>query len=210
MTAPCSPRYSACPRQPEKDSWVSLKYAILGFLIDKPLHGYRLKEVLSPGLSRKQLMNDGILYPLLSRMKKEGLIRKKVKARAGILSRHVYYPTSKGRKSFKEWLKNDENENDAITYDFFLGHPFLYKTMFFKRLTKPEIQLKLKVQKTATNEKLENFYRIRKGMVERSVDPYRIAILDLGIAQQRAKNRWLNALLTKIRGKKAKRRRHVR
>ena len=189
---------------------MSLKYAILGFLVDKPLHGYRLKEVISPGLSRKQLMNDGILYPLLSRMEKEGLIRKKVKSRDGIVSRHVYYPTAKGKKSFTEWLKDGGNENDSITYDFFLGHPFLYKTMFFKRLSKPEIQAKLKAQKTATNEKLVNFYRIRKGMVERRADEYRIAILDLGIAQQRAKGRWINALLNEKRKKTSKRRNHGR
>ena len=31
-------------------------------------------------------------------------------------------------------------------------------------------------------------------MVERGVDPYRVAVLDLGIAQQREKVRWLKQL----------------
>ncbi|HJX62052.1 MAG TPA: PadR family transcriptional regulator, partial [Dehalococcoidia bacterium] len=57
---------------------MSLKNTILGILIDKPRHGYELKQALSPGLPRRRLMNDGILYPLLARMEKEGLVRSRV------------------------------------------------------------------------------------------------------------------------------------
>lgn len=177
---------------------MSLKYAILGFLVDKSMHGYMLKKALSPGLRRDQLMNDGVLYPLLTKMEREGLLRKKIeRGEKGTPNRHVYTVSAEGKKVFREWLDAPAFEDDDITYDFFLGHPFLYKCMFFKYLTKTEVQKKLKAQRESAEAKLENFYRIRKGMAERNVDAFRIAILDLGIAQQRDKILWLGKLLKK-------------
>ena len=42
-----------------------MKYPVLGFLFDQPMHGYALKCALSPALPPGQTVNDGILYPLL-------------------------------------------------------------------------------------------------------------------------------------------------
>lgn len=181
---------------------MALKHVILGLLMERPVHGYQLKHALSPGLTRRQMVNDGVLYPLLAKMEKERLIRKKVLSIEGVRDRHVYYPTEKGRKAFCEWLKSTSFEEDAIAYDFFMGHPFLLKCMFFKHLTSKEILNKFHAQRKAAEAKLKEFKHIRKGMVERRVDPFRIAILDLGMAQQRAKLLWLNRLFKKERRRK--------
>jgi virulence activator alpha len=53
-------------------------------------------------------------------------------------------------------------------------------------------------QLESSEAKLAHFRRIRKGMVERGVDPYRIAVLDLGIAQQRERIRWLKRMRAEI------------
>lgn len=173
---------------------MSLKYTILGLLIDKPTHGYDLKQALSPTLSRHRLMNDGVLYPLLAKMEKEGLVRSKVEKGEKRPNRHVFHPTARGRQVFFEWLRGSAFEEDQVTYDFFLGHPFLSKCVFFKHLSREEICGKLRAQRESAVAKLETFNRIREGMVERGVDPFRIAILDLGIAQHREKIRWLETL----------------
>ena len=171
-----------------------LKYTILGLVIDKPRHGYELKQALSPALPRRRLMNDGILYPLLARMEKEGLVRSRVERGDGRPDRHVFKPTAAGRRLFFDWLRGPAFEEDEVSYDFFLGHPFLAKCMFFKHLSPEEVRAKLTAQAETAAAKLEAFYRIREGMVERGVDPLRIAILDLGVAQQREKIRWLEKL----------------
>lgn len=173
---------------------MSLKCSILGILIDKPRHGYELKQALSPALPRERLMNDGILYPLLAKMEKEGLVRRRVERGDGRPDRHVFEPTEAGRRVFFEWLRGQAFEEDEVSYDFFLGHPFLTKCMFFKHLTREEVRAKLTAQTETARAKLESFYRIREGMVERGADPLRIAILDLGVAQQREKVRWLEKL----------------
>ena len=173
---------------------MSLKHTILGILVDGPRHGYDLKRALSPALPRQRLMNDGILYPLLARMEKEGLVRSRVEPGEGRPDRRVFEPTAVGRRLFFDWLRGPAFEEDEVTYDFFLGHPFLAKCMFFKHLSRDEVRAKLAAQAESAAAKLESFRQIREGMVERGVDPLRIAILDLGVAQQREKIRWLERL----------------
>jgi DNA-binding PadR family transcriptional regulator len=171
-----------------------MKHAILGFLIDQPMHGYALKRVLSPALPRERRVNDGVLYPLLKRMEAEGLIKGRVERRDGAPDRRVFHPTEAGRREFREWLESSVSEEDEVAYDFMLGHPFLSKCLFFGELSRSAVAGKVADQLEAGEAKLADFRRIRKGMAERRVDPYRIAVLDLGIAQQRERVRWLKRM----------------
>jgi PadR family transcriptional regulator AphA len=171
-----------------------MKHAILGFLIDQPLHGYALKRALSPALPRERRVNDGVLYPLLKRMEAEGLISGRTERRDGAPDRRVFHPTEAGRRAFADWLESSVEEEDEVAYDFMLGHPFLTKCLFFDRLSPSAVAQKIADQLEAGELKLAAFRRIRKGMVERGVDPYRIAVLELGIAQQRERVRWLKQM----------------
>jgi DNA-binding PadR family transcriptional regulator len=172
-----------------------LDFVVLGLLMERPSHGYALKRALSPALPRERLLNDGILYPLLDRLERDKLIRKKTREVEGAPARNEFHVTAAGRRAFLAWLESEEHEDDEVTYDFFVGHPFLAKCMFFALLPEPALQAKLQAQRHAVQSKLATFDRIRSGMVERGVDPFRIAILDLGIEQTRAKQRWLDRLL---------------
>lgn len=172
-----------------------MKQAILGFLVDQPMHGYELKRKLSPALPRERRMNDGVLYPLLRRMEAEGLVRKRVERGATGRDRNVFHATARGRREFDRWLRSSDEEADEATYDFLVGHPFLTKCLFFARLDPDEVEQKLAAQLEDSTRKLETFRAIRKGMVARDVDPYRIAVLDLGIAQQKERLRWLKRMV---------------
>jgi DNA-binding PadR family transcriptional regulator len=167
-----------------------LPFVILGFLIDEPRHGYDLKRVLSPALRRDRQLNDGVLYPLLAKLTRDGWIRRSVE-REGGRARHVYAATTLGRRRFTTWLATAVDEADDVTYDFLVGHPFLAKCIFFARLGPAARRAKLAAQREAAEGKLAAFRTIRAGMVARGVDAYRVAVLDLGIAQQREKIRWL-------------------
>jgi DNA-binding PadR family transcriptional regulator len=177
-----------------------MKHAILGFLIDQPMHGYALKHALSPALPAERRINDGVLYPLLRRMEEEGLVSGRVERREGAPDRRVFHPTEAGRRAFREWLESPVGEEDEVEYDFMVGHPFLTKCLFFRGLRPVQVARKLADQLVGAEAKLADFRRIRKGMVERGVDPYRIAVLDLGIAQQREKVRWLKRMVAELEG----------
>jgi DNA-binding PadR family transcriptional regulator len=182
-----------------------VKHAILGFLIDQPMHGYELKRALSPALPPERRVNDGVLYPLLKRMEAEGLVSGRVERRDGAPDRRVFHPTEAGRRAFAQWLESTVEEEDEVAYDFMLGHPFLTKSLFFRRLSPVQVAQKLADQLESSESKLADFRRIRKGMVERGVDPYRIAVLDLGIAQQREKVRWLKQMGSEVRRSRERR-----
>jgi DNA-binding PadR family transcriptional regulator len=175
----------------------AVKYPILGFLTDRPMHGYELKAVLSPALAREKRVNDGVLYPLLRKLESEGLIRGRREHGDGGRDRVVYRATARGRREFAAWLGSDADEHDEVAYDFLVGHPFLTKCLFFGRLGEREVAAKLQGQLDQSRLKLAEFKRIRRGMVERGVEPYRIEVLDLGIAQQQARVRWLHRMLDK-------------
>jgi DNA-binding PadR family transcriptional regulator len=172
-----------------------MKYTVLGFLMDQPMHGYALKRALSPALPPEQRVNDGILYPLLKRMEGEGLVRKRVEAGSGARTRHVFHVTTRGQRAFEAWLAGAEDESDEVAYDFLVGHPFLAKSLFFARLEPREVRAKFERQLGDCSRKLDKFFSIREGMVARGVDSYRIAVLELGIAQQKEKQRWLKRMI---------------
>jgi DNA-binding PadR family transcriptional regulator len=172
-----------------------MRYTVLGFLIDRPMHGYALKRAMSPALPPRQRLNDGILYPLLRRLEEEGLVRKEVERGDGARARNVYHPTDAGRSAFDAWLSSADDERDEVTYDFLLGDPFLTKCLFFDRLAPEEVRAKLDHQLAECARKLDTFGSIRDGMVARGVGSHRIAVLDLGIAQQREKERWLRRMI---------------
>jgi DNA-binding PadR family transcriptional regulator len=172
-----------------------MKHAILGFLIDQPMHGYELKRKLSPALPREQRVNDGVLYPLLKRLEEDGLVRKRVTPGDGGRARNVFHVTARGRREFERWLRGSEDEADEAAYDFLIGHPFLTKCLFFGQLDGDDVERKLVAQLEDSTGKLDTFRAIRKGMVARDVDPYRIAVLDLGIAQQKERVRWLKRMI---------------
>jgi len=173
-----------------------MKHAILGFLVDQPMHGYELKRKLSPALPRERRMNDGVLYPLLRRMEADGLVRKRVERGESGRDRNVFHVTARGGREFDRWLRSSDDEADEATYDFLVGHPFLTKCLFFARLEPDEVARKLAAQLDDSTRKLETFQEIRQGMVARDVDPYRIAVLDLGIAQQKERVRWLKRMVS--------------
>jgi DNA-binding PadR family transcriptional regulator len=170
-------------------------YTVLGFLRYQPMHGYALKRGVSPALPPEQREHDGILYPLLKRMESEGLVRKRVEHGSGARKRHVFHVTPAGRRAFEAWLAGSEDESDEVAYDFLVGHPFLAKSLFFARLERRDVRTKFEQQLDDCSRKLEKFSSIREGMVARGVDSYRIAVLDLGIAQQKEKQRWLKRMI---------------
>ena len=182
----------------------SLDFVVLGLLIERPAHGYALKRALSPALPRNQLVNDGILYPLLDRLERDELVRCKPRRAEGGPPRNEFHATAAGKRAFMRWLESDDDEDDDVTYDFFVGHPFLAKCMFFARLPPEALRAKLQAHRRAVEAKLATFDRIRAGMVERGVDAFRISILDLGTEQTRVKQRWLDRMLAEKPSPKGK------
>src|SRR5260221_7211314 len=113
---------------------MALRHVVLGLLVDKPDHAYALKHRLSPGVPREQLVNDGILYPLLGKLELAGLVSSvECAARNGRL-RRVYSASAAGRAEFRRWLRSDEDEDGPRLYELFTSQP-LVKLLFAGHLS---------------------------------------------------------------------------
>jgi DNA-binding PadR family transcriptional regulator len=174
----------------------NLREAVLGLLLDRPNHAYALKRLIAPRVSPSELVNDGVLYPLLAKLESGGLIRGREEISESNRKRTIYTITGKGERHLMTWLESDADEGEEPVYDFFLGNPFLVKVQFFQRLPHDKRSMKLAAQLEKTEQKLRSFAEIRRGMVERKADPFRIALLDLGIAHQKCNRQWLKRQLS--------------
>ncbi|MEP3245233.1 MAG: PadR family transcriptional regulator [Sneathiella sp.] len=173
----------------------NLREALIGLLLEQPNHAYALKQLLAPRVSPSDTINDGVLYPLLRKLEKDGLIAGREDISPSNRKRTIYTVTKKGQDWFMAWLSSSANEEDTPAYDFFLGNPLLVKVQFFELLSAVARRQKLSEQLRRTKSKLKQFSDIRIGMVERAADPFRISLLDLGIAQQKTTRRWLQTQL---------------
>lgn len=90
-----------------------LELAILGLLIESPMHGYELRKRLTGLLGAFRAFSYGSLYPALRRMQADGLIAENA-APAGTpvrRARRVYQLTDKGRRRFGELVADTGPHN---------------------------------------------------------------------------------------------------
>ena len=71
---------------------------ILGELMDQPMHGYLLREIINLAIGPLRQMSWGALYPLLRRLEADALIEQSPEpSGSGDRPRKIYRITSAGR-----------------------------------------------------------------------------------------------------------------
>jgi DNA-binding PadR family transcriptional regulator len=171
---------------------------ILGLIVESPMHGYLIKKVLCEGNGRDFGINDGLLYPALARLEREGLIRKEVVHQEKSPAKHIYHATRKGEEEFFRWLLAPEGEEDPFRYDFYWRFGFLVKANFFSHLDAGDVLAKVERQRAEARAKIEDFERVRKSMEEQHLDWYRLKIMDFGLGYQSLKLSWLDAFAREL------------
>jgi DNA-binding PadR family transcriptional regulator len=104
---------------------MSIKYAILGLLQSKDLHGYKIKKLIERDFGFMWTVNYGQIYPALKAMLDEGLLTMSVVATANSPDRKLYSITRHGREAFLDWL------SAAPERTLFIRDPFLLRFPFF-------------------------------------------------------------------------------
>lgn len=94
-----------------------LELAILGLLLESPMHGYELRKRLTGLLGAFRAFSYGSLYPALRRMQADGLIEEDaapgINSAATMLRRgkRVYQLTTAGRSRFSELVADTGPQN---------------------------------------------------------------------------------------------------
>jgi len=164
---------------------MSLKYAVLGLLHERPMHGYEMKKIFEVSFARLWRVSPGQLYPLLRKIVSEGLAEKKVIRQEGRPNAHLYRITARGKSVFSDWLETPAAAMPLLRYDFML------KLFFYARLDRERAEEEIAL----LQEKHKDFVRrLRrtKGEIRDEADEFQLLILEGGILFARAGMKWLD------------------
>lgn len=75
---------------------------ILSLLADEPMYGYQIIQELQQRSDGYFEMKEGLLYPLLHRMKRDGLLSSEWRSPDGARRRKYYTITSSGHRELKQ------------------------------------------------------------------------------------------------------------
>ena len=175
-----------------------LELAILGLLLESPMHGYELRKRLTGLLGAFRAFSYGSLYPALRRMQSDGLIVEDAAPEGTVKvrrARRVYNLTDTGRERFAELLADTGPQN--YTDDGFGVH-----LAFFGR-TPAEARMRiLEGRRRQVEERREGLREAIK-RASGQLDRYTRQLHQLGLESSEREVRWLNELIAAEQSMKA-------
>ncbi|MBM7416638.1 MULTISPECIES: PadR family transcriptional regulator [Nocardiaceae] len=166
-----------------------LELAILGLLLETPMHGYELRKRLTGLLGAFRAFSYGSLYPTLRRMQADGLIVENPGVQGAVKrrARRVYELTPAGRARFTELVADTGPQN--YTDDGFGVH-----LAFFGR-TPAEARMRILEGRRRQVEERREGLRDAIGRASGSLDRYTRGLHQLGLESSEREVRWLNELI---------------
>jgi DNA-binding PadR family transcriptional regulator len=166
-----------------------LELAILGLLLESPMHGYELRKRLTGLLGAFRAFSYGSLYPALRRMQADGLIAEDTAPAGAPLrrARRVYRLTDAGRQRFGELVADTGPQN--YTDDGFGVH-----LAFFNR-TPAEARMRILEGRRRQVEERREGLREAVSRASSSLDRYTRQLHQLGLESSEREVKWLNELI---------------
>jgi DNA-binding PadR family transcriptional regulator len=106
---------------------MSIKFAILGILAERDLHGYELKASFDAKVGEFWSLNFGQIYSTLDRLEKDGLVGHDRQTQDKRPDRKIFSITAQGRIELTQWLSAPIAKVRALRDEFFIKLVFLDK-----------------------------------------------------------------------------------
>ncbi|CAJ1506472.1 PadR family transcriptional regulator [[Mycobacterium] kokjensenii] len=166
-----------------------LELAILGLLLESPMHGYELRKRLTGLLGAFRAFSYGSLYPALRRMQAAGVIAEDATPTGAPVrrARRVYRLTDAGRQRFNELVADTGPQN--YTDDGFGVH-----LAFFNR-TPAEARMRILEGRRRQVEERREGLRNAVARASSSLDRYTRQLHQLGLESSEREVNWLNELI---------------
>lgn len=164
-----------------------LELAVLGQLVDSPLHGYELRKRLSALLGPFRAISYGSLYPCLRRLTVRGWIATGDDDERGVLTgrraRIVYELTAEGKERLTEM--RDESGPASWEDDSFGVH--------FALFGQTPADVRLRILEGRRTRMQERMAELRESMTRRRerLDRYTLALQEHGLEAVEREVRWL-------------------
>ena len=95
-----------------------VEYAVLGFLVEEPLHGYALRSRIAQGLGPLWHVASSQLYQVLHRLEERNCVRRSFEAPSAGPSKTVYHVTSNGEHTFWKWAQAPVDSMRNVRVEF--------------------------------------------------------------------------------------------
>jgi DNA-binding PadR family transcriptional regulator len=175
---------------------MSIKYALLGILAERDLHGYELKSSFDEKVGDFWSLNYGQIYSTLDRLEKEDLVTHDRLTQDKRPDRKIFSITPQGREELEKWLSTPVTKVRALRDEFFIKLVFMDKKDPgpILELIEKQKMLYLKQMNRLTHRKVA---LKKKG---ESLDGLTTELLmDAGLFHAEADIKWLSLCESKIR-----------
>lgn len=108
---------------------LTVEYALLGFVYERPTHGYEIYQQLtgSQGLWQVWRMKQSQLYALLTKLEDEAYLITTLQPQDARPPRKVYALTATGRATFEAWLATPVTHGRQMRLEFLAKLYFAYR-----------------------------------------------------------------------------------
>lgn len=183
--------------------FTSSEFALLGFLYEKPTHGYDLHKLVTDpngiGLIWNVKMSN--LYAYLDKLDKKGYIHGTMQPGDSHPTRMEYQITEKGRNAFEAWLPSVVQHPRDFRQEFMLRYFFLLKYQ-------PEnINTLINKQYEECSVWLANTMALFEKVNEE--DQFKKSVIQFRIVQIQSMINWLDELSSTIKNKRQMKTNHV-
>jgi PadR family transcriptional regulator, regulatory protein AphA len=110
---------------------LSPEFALLGFLVAGPSHGYDLHQRFVVELGHVWHMSQSQAYTILKRLEQRGDINAQIVEQNKLPARQMLRITAQGRRHFNEWMEDISVNSRSIRLEFLTR-------LYFARIYKPE------------------------------------------------------------------------
>lgn len=171
-----------------------LAFTILGFLNERPMHGYELKARLTSLTGHLRPVSDGALYPAIARLEAKGLLERHEEPGAAAARRQVLTITRAGREELLRRLR------DPADLDISDQTRFFALLTFLSALPDPAGRARVLRRRIDFLESPASFFHEgdRPVRARDEPDPYRRGMLLVAAASSRAERAWLRERLAEL------------
>ena len=159
--------------------------SLLGFLHDGPATGWDLIEEVRRGLARFWNVTSSHVYRELRTLEERGFVRA---GEPGPRDRQPFRITAKGRRAFARWIRQEPGPEQ-------IRIPLLVTLWFAKHLDEPTLATFLDHHRDEHEQRLTDYRVLADAFADTGApDPHIGAVIDFGIAYERAFLEWLETL----------------
>jgi DNA-binding PadR family transcriptional regulator len=174
---------------------MSLKYGILGLLVEGPLHGYEVKNRFESLLGGSWEVNFGQVYTTLQRLERDQLVEPA--SERGDRGKLAYRLTEVGRRALQEWLTRPESEPQQLREEIYL------KLLLTTRLANGSLDELLAAQRRVYMQRLKDLSELEERARRDGRDDLVLLFMG-GILHTEADLKWTDAAAEEMRQTKRK------